>query len=152
MEVNMVKKDKLEKKIHLIDRLPEHQSAVRALMTGTSRNYCPLTSLEAAKSYDDGVVILEGDDGGQIYVVCPAQIVNCSEHDLEGLLRRLDEIAWPGNPPNSANIFYERLPINSIVAGGQGGGLVTEGIWIHEDLRRQGLEAEIRSTIEGAEK
>jgi hypothetical protein len=34
--------------------------------------YVPLKSLEEAKAAPDGVAILQGDDGGQIYLVCPA--------------------------------------------------------------------------------
>lgn len=57
--------------------------------------FVPLPSLADARDVPDGVVILEGDYGGQIYVVAPAARVACSEGALQLLLRDLDDIAWP---------------------------------------------------------
>src|SRR5206468_1397497 len=92
-----------------IDILPEHESGIRR-MVSDARNipYQALHSLDEAKSFSDGTVILEGDDGGQIYIVCPASLVQCSTEHLNVLLRDLDGIAWPNNDPNSARVFYER--------------------------------------------
>jgi hypothetical protein len=99
--------------------------------------YQQLPTLAKAKEYDDGVVILQGDDGGQIYLVCRATDVNCSVEALEQLLVDLDEIAWPGNDPNSRRIYYERRPTGSAIAGGMGGGRVSETPWIHKKLASQ---------------
>ena len=61
------------------------------------RSYVAFASLAEAKADPDGVVILEGDDGGQIYVVARAEDVSCSPAALDQLLRDLDLINWEGN-------------------------------------------------------
>jgi hypothetical protein len=96
------------------EQLSEHESGVRSMVSeATGLRYLPLRSLEEAKSFSDGTVILEGDDGGQIYLVCPASMVSCSLSSLQNLLTDLDDIAWPGNDPNSASIFFERCATGS---------------------------------------
>ena len=111
--------------------------------------YQPLRTLGEAQSHPDGVVILQGDDGGQIYVVCPASVIKTSVKRLNKLLRDLDEIAWPGNFSHMRGIYYERLPAGSGVAGGMGGAVVTDGVWIHEEFIDLELETAIREVIEG---
>jgi hypothetical protein len=61
-------------------------------------------------------VILEGDDGGQIYVVVPARQVGCSEEALTWLLHDLDQISWPGNDEGSARVVFERVAVGTGVA------------------------------------
>ena len=112
-------------------------------------SYQPLHSLDEAKSFSDGVVILEGDDGGQIYIVSPASLVECSAETLNQLLRDLDAIAWPGNDPNSARVFYERLPIGAPVFGGMGGAIVSSDVWVHDAFCKLKLDAPIRNVIFG---
>ena len=137
-----------EKSITNVEQLPEHESGARRLISDAHGiPYYPLHSLAEAKSFSDGVVILEGDDGGQIYLVCPASLVECSVEILEGLLRDLDGVSWPGNDPNSARVFYERLPLGAPVFGGTGGATVEEEIWIHQSFVDSGLEAPIRDVI-----
>ncbi len=58
------------------------------------RPYYPLRSLAEAQAAHDGMVIFEGDYGGQIYATCPASLVRCSEETLQGLLRDLDTVGW----------------------------------------------------------
>ncbi len=120
-------------------------------MVSDARNipYQALQSLDEAKSFSDGTVILEGDDGGQIYVVCPASLVQCSTEDLNDLLRDLDSIAWPNNDPNSARVFYERLPIGAPVFGGMGGAIVSNDVWVHDAFCKLKLDAVIRDVIFG---
>jgi hypothetical protein len=139
-----------ESSIEKLEGLPEHESGVRRLVSDAHAiPYHPLHSFEEAKSSPDGIVILEGDDGGQIYVVCPASVVKCSEEALDNLLRDLDSIAWPHNDLNSAKVFYERRPMGSPVFGGMGGATVTENIWIHQRFIDAGLGEQIRGVIEG---
>jgi len=99
----------------------------------------PLKSLKEAKSDKDGVVILQGDDGGQTYLVCLASQVACSEHDLELLLKDLDEIAWPGNYPDMRHIYY---------AGSMGGGVVSVEPWIHTQFIELGMVSAIHEVIQ----
>ena len=133
-----------------INVLPEHESGVRR-MVSDARDvaYQPLHSLDEAKSFSDGVVILEGDDGGQIYVVCPASLVRCSAEILNDLLRDLDAIACPGNDPNSARVFCERLPTGAPVFGGMGGAVVSDAVWIHRDFVKLKVDPAIRDVIAG---
>lgn len=109
--------------------------------------YQPLSTMADAKRFDDGVVILQGDDGGQIYLVAHAIEVKCSPETLEQLLIDLDEIAWPGNDKNARGIFYERRQIGSPIAGGMGGGVVSEKPWIHKQF--SALETAILGVLHG---
>lgn len=111
--------------------------------------YVSFASLEEAQADSAGVVILQGDDGGQIYVVCPAARVVCGTDDLDQLLRDIDELEWPGNDPDMARILYERSAIGSGIAGGMGGGVVSDAPWIHSRLRDRGLASEIESVLAG---
>lgn len=139
-----------DKSLEDLDLLPDHESGVRrAVSDARGLLYQPLRSMAEARSFSDGVVILEGDDGGQIYVVCPASIVKCAEESLSELLRDLDEIAWPGNDPDMARVFYERRAVGSGVTGGMGGAVVREGIWIHDEFIKLRLGDAIREVIEG---
>ena len=79
--------------------IPDHESPVRRVISDAhGLPYYPLRSLDEAKACADGVVILEGDWGGQIYVVCPARMVACEAATLQQLLEDLDadEIASLG--------------------------------------------------------
>jgi hypothetical protein len=90
--------------------------------------------LSEAQRDPDGVVVLEGDDGGQIYVVVRASDVACSEEALWRLLRDIDEKEWPDNAWDSFRVCFERHPIGEVIAGGMGGGLVTLEPWVHPRL------------------
>lgn len=131
-------------------RLPDHESAVRRLYSDAhGLPYTPLHTLEEAKTFDDGIVVFEGDDGGQIYLVTPASRVVCSERTLRHLLDQLDEIEWPSGDGCGARIFYERQPIGTGIPGGMGGGAVTGDIWIHPRIVRRGIDGSIRAVIAG---
>jgi len=124
--------------------LPEHESALRRMMSdASSEPFAPLRSLQEAQGVPDGVVILEGDDGGQIYAVVRAADVRCSELTLQLLLQDLDAQEW--NDPSMAHVYYERRPAGSVVAGGRGGGQVMGGLWVHPRLRH--LEANIAAIL-----
>jgi hypothetical protein len=99
--------------VPVIGRLAPDESGLRRLIAdaqGTS--YQALPSLTAAQLHDDGVVVLEGDDGGQVYAVFPARAVTCDVEALDHLLRDLDAIAWPGDDPHMPRVFYERHPLD----------------------------------------
>jgi hypothetical protein len=94
-------------------------------------------------------VNLEGEDGGQAYLVMPASQVQCSEETLRVLLRDLDAICWPGNYEDMARVVYERRPIGSLISGGMGGGQVADGVWIHPSLVDLGLGDEVGDVLFG---
>jgi hypothetical protein len=130
------------------DILQEHGSPLRSMMAESGMiSYHPLRSLEEAQSYDDGVVVLQGDDGGQLYVVCPARLVSCSSETLRQLLLDLDARIW--KDASMARVFYERKPVGGGIAGGMGGGRVIEGVWVQSELRGMGLEPGIASVLRG---
>lgn len=117
----------------LPDELPSHESAVRRMMADAAgRPYLALHSLIEAQAVPDGVVVFEGDDGGQIYLVVRASEVHCSEEELVDLLADIDAAEWAD--PSMARIYYERGAIGSGIAGGMGGGLVTADLWVHPQL------------------
>ena len=118
----------------LLPRIADHESGVRSLIAESrGESYRPLRTLAEAKAVQDGVVVFEGDDGGQIYAVVPAQLVECPEEKLEKLLIDLDSREW--DDPGSRRVFYERHPIGTPIFGGMGGGLVTDGVWVHPNLK-----------------
>ena len=139
-----------DKKLFVPGRLPDHERPLGRMMADSYGSpFSPLRSLDEAKAASDGVAILQGDDGGQIYVVSPASKVACSANTLRDLLVDLDAIAWPGNPADMRRVFYERLPLGAGVAGGMGGGHVGIEPWIHEEFVRAGLQANILDVLAG---
>lgn len=128
--------------------LPDHESAVRRLVSDASgRPYRPLRSLGEARSYPDGVVIFEGDWGGQVYATCPASLARCTAATLDLLLRDFDAVGWCELA--GARVFYERLPVGAGVAGGMGGGRIIQGLWVHDRIARLGLTAAIWDILTG---
>jgi hypothetical protein len=133
------------KKIFVPETLSDHESGLRKMKAeadGTS--YVSFKSLAEAQSNPNGVVILEGDDGGQTYVVCPASKVKCSENVLHQLLSDLDSKKW--NDPSMAHIYYEQKRIGEGVFG-KGGAVVGTEIWIHKEFHE--IADSIRDVIEG---
>lgn len=110
----------------------------------TYRSYVSLAEAVANR----GVVVLQGDYGGQIYLTCPAAKVQCSEPGLKQLLAYLDAKAWQDSP--GAAIYFEDFPANSLVPGGMGGGLVTDDVWLHPELKKLAIEDHVRSFVVGA--
>ncbi len=61
----------------MVGRQKGHDSPLRSLMAeATGSTYRSFATLADAKADPDGAVILEGDDGGQIYIVAPADVVD----------------------------------------------------------------------------
>jgi hypothetical protein len=129
----------------------ERKSPLRDLMADAHGvEYRAFASLSEAQQAPDGVVVLEGDDGGQIYVVARAAMVHCSEETLLQLLRDIDAREWPGNPSDMAHLCYEAKPLGAPIAGGMGGSHVTESPWVHPRLKP--LEAGITAVLTGERK
>jgi hypothetical protein len=113
----------------------ENDSPLRSLMADAhGAEYRAFKSLSDAQRDPNGVVVLEGDDGGQIYVVARASDVACSEETLRRLLRDIDKREWPGNSWNMSRVCFESRRIGEVIAGGMGGGMVTSEPWIHPRL------------------
>lgn len=126
-----------------VNNLQEHESGVRKLVSEAHNlNYKPLKNFEEAKEYNDAYMIMEGDDGGQIYLSIPIKFIKCNYETLKKLLKYLDNIAWPENQDDMAKIFFERLNEGDVIIGGMGGGLATNSLWLHDKF------ANIRNKIE----
>jgi hypothetical protein len=130
--------------------VPAHESAVRRLRAdATGTPYCALASLVEAQDYEDGVVVLEGDLGGQVYAVVPAHEVRCSEAALRGLLADLDARARPGPAVGDADLYFERHAAGARIAGGAGGGVVLPGGWVNDEFVQAGLDRAVLDVVRG---
>lgn len=132
------------------DHLPQHESFRRMVADSHGTDYRSYKSLDQAKQDQDAVAILEGDDGGQLYVVIPVRQIQCSLDALQVLLADLDAIAWPGNYEDMKHIYFEHQPVGSGIPGGMGGARSTGQIWIHEEFRKMGLADDIEQVIAGS--
>src|SRR3954469_11137799 len=115
--------------------LPDHHSGVRSVLAAThGRRYRAYSSLEQAREDPDAAVVMEGDYGGSVYLTCPVRLVGCDAAALERVLAVLDRLDW--DDPEGARIYYEHLPAGSGVAGGTGGGIVVDGVWMNPSFKR----------------
>jgi hypothetical protein len=127
---------------------PEPKSSVRELIASAGEEmHIAYPSLADAKKYREAVAILEGDSGGQIYVVARADLIRCEESVLEQLLFDLDAIEW--SAPEDCAIHYEAAKPGEVIPGGMGGAIATESVWVHPRLAA--LESAIRAVLEGAQ-
>ncbi len=128
---------------------PDSESPLRQILRETSGvPYRPITTLADAQREEDGYVVLEGDDGGMIYVVAPARAVKTGEDGLSALLQDLDEIAWSGGQPDMRRIYFEKRE-PGIVPGGMGGGEASAQVWIHRQFRATRIGEEIVAVLDG---
>lgn len=132
------------------DDLGQHESGLRKMVSETrGERYEALSGLSEAKQHEDVYAVFEGDDGGQVYAVFLATSVHCDQPTLERLLADLDSIAWPGNAPDSARVFYERHSPGGGVVGGMGGGVARVDGWIHREFENLGIADQIRAVVSG---
>ncbi len=130
--------------------IPAHESAVRRLAADRRGvPYRALTSLAAAQAVTDGVVVVEGDLGGRIYAVFPAAVVRCSEAGLRALALDLDARLCPAPGGDGADVYFERHRIGDPIAGGDGGGVVLPGGWVHDELVQADLERAVLDVVTG---
>jgi hypothetical protein len=130
--------------------IPRHESPVRRILADAhGGTYVAYPTLEEARADPDAALVMEGDDGGQIYVACPLDVVGASEETLRRLLDDLDALAWSTSDPDAAELRFERLPAGSGVAGGMGGGRVLPEIWVHAEFAELGIDEHIRDVVRG---
>jgi hypothetical protein len=133
-----------------VDRLEAHERPMGKFLQMTEgRRFEPLRSLEEARQHTDAFVILQGDWGGQIYVVAPVADVLCSEPRLRRLLLDLDKSQWSCNDGEGAELFFERLTAPAGVAGGMGGGMAAGSVWVHRALEESGWGDTVRHVLGG---
>jgi hypothetical protein len=130
-----------------IPQVPAGADGLRLMIAESQGNsYKFFRNLSDAVAHD-AIVILQGDEAGQIYLTCPATKVKCTETDLQRLLEYLDSKAW--KDLDSAGIFYESPSPEGTVSGGMGGGLVVNGVWLHPRLVDMGIEDKVKAFITG---
>ena len=126
------------------------ESPLRQLVDGSGGTaYISLKSLQQARQDPYGIAVFEGDDGGEIYIVCPASLIQCSEDELWNLLQDIDEIEWPNNDPDMRRIYFESRPRGLPIPGGMGGAMVLADAWIHPRLLQRGYGKPIREVLGG---
>jgi hypothetical protein len=128
---------------------PEHGSVLRSVMSSAlGVPYHSHHDLAEVKKDPLGVVILEADEGGQILVVARAGKVVCDEPVMTQLL-----MIWTNTPgPGATRIrpgSCTRASARACIPGGMGGGLATDGIWVHPRLVEDGLESAIVEVLDG---
>lgn len=106
-------------------------------------------SLAEARAYQgsDAIAMLEGDDGGQTYVVCPVALIRCDEPTLRQLLLDIDSVEW--GEPDMVKLCYLRRAVGEHVGGGMGWRPSHGGVWVHRTLRDRGLEPQILAVLAG---
>ena len=97
-------------------------------------------SIEDARRDPDSAAVLSGDYGGTIFLTVPVRLLGCSLAALETLVSDLDAVTWMSGDLTIATVSLERHAVGTGVAGGDGGGVVIDGVWTHP-LR---LRSEIR--------
>lgn len=149
-EVVAVSADVLEEALYRVRRHWE----LRSLLKTASERWIDMTNpyrttLAQARADPsiDVIAMLEGDCGGQTYVVCPVRLIRCDESTLRRLLVDIDAHQW--REPQNTRMSFFRTAIGSRVGGGMGGGNVVDGVWIHERLRQLGLAPFIELVLIG---
>lgn len=124
----------------------KHESPIRKMQSDANgKKYTALKNLEEARQAGNAYLIMEGDDGGQIYLVAPVAIVKTTEDTLNDLLKDLDSKAW--DDISMAGLYYETHEPNTAVSGGMGGGMAENSLWVHKDF--EGFKDKIQKVIEG---
>jgi hypothetical protein len=129
-----------------------HQSAARLMMAESKGDtYRSFRTLAEAKAAPVAAVIIEGDDGGQIFATCPAALVRCSEDRLHKLAAELETRLNATEYDGSAQVLFEPIPVGRGVAGGMGGGGVIDGVWVHEEIQQIGWQAAVEGILLGTQ-
>lgn len=128
----------------------EYESGARKMMTEYhGKVYRSFRTLAEAKAAPVAAVSVEGDYGGQIFATCPVKLVGCSEVRLRRLAEELEAEVENTNYVGGAQVIYEPLPVGAGVSGGMGGGLVVDGVWVHEEIRQLGWAPAVEATLRG---
>jgi hypothetical protein len=147
----MLKLEKTFDKQKKFNVIPEYESPIRSITSkahGTS--YRPIRGFEEAKKYNDSYMIMEGDWGGQIYLSIPVKKINCDQVTLIKLLNEIDRTEWRCNCGKGSGIYFERKNIGEELVGGEGGGIATNGLWVHENLNE--IKDKILAVLNGKSK
>ncbi|WP_106181292.1 hypothetical protein [Prauserella shujinwangii] len=114
---------------------------------GTEYVWYP-TLAEAARD-PNAAVVLSGDYGGTIFLTAPVRLVGCDLGALRTLVSDLDAVSWMSGDPTIATVAIERHPGGTGVLGGDGGGLVTDGVWVHPRRVPEEIHDQARDVVLG---
>jgi ribosomal protein L24E len=76
--------------------------------------------------------VLEGDWGGQVYLTIPITLT--TERKVRAALPIIDALEWETNEGEGAACYTQDSDSEEGVWGGMGGGLMTDGLWLHDSL------------------
>jgi hypothetical protein len=133
--------------------VPPYESPVRRLAADAAgRPYRALRTLEEARAADDGVVVIDGDLGGQVLAVAPARLVRCDTATLHQLAQDLDAHLRPSDGGDGADVWFERHHPGDPIASGGGGddGVALTRVWVHDELVQAGLAPAVRAVLSGS--
>ncbi len=129
-----------------IKEIQKHESPLRKMISMShGTEYKSIKNLDEAKKIKHSYLIMEGDDRGQIYLVCPVEKIKCSQKELEVLLNDLDQQAWDDS--SMFGLYYEVHNPNTVISGGMGGGMALEDLWVHKDFEK--IKNKIEEVING---
>ena len=115
----------------------------------SARGIIRIESFEDAKKASDGVAVLEGDYGSQIYLICPMKYVKCSKETLNDLLCIIDALEWISNDGDGTSLEYRRAKTgDEFISGAGSKGIIEDGLWIHGEISSAKTEL-IRKVING---
>ncbi|HEX5114466.1 MAG TPA: hypothetical protein VFW65_04620 [Pseudonocardiaceae bacterium] len=129
--------------------VPEHD--VRAFLADIHDDeFVSYPSLAAARSDPDAALVLSGDYGGTIFLTAPVRLVGCDLDALTTLVSDLDAVTWMSGDLTIATVAFERHPLGTGVPGGDGGGIVVDGVWVHPDRVPADIHDQARDVVSGA--
>jgi hypothetical protein len=138
----------VEKKTSLL--LRSYESAARSFLAESKGQvYRSFRTLAEAKAAPIAAVIVEGDYGGQIFTTCPASLVGSTEERVRRLAEELETRTNATTYAGSAQVLFEPIPVGGGVAGGMGGGIVVNGVWVHEEIRQLGWAEDVEGILLG---
>jgi len=115
----------------------QHIDNIRELIDD---DFLPIASFNEAKQDPWSYAVMHGDEGGQIYLTVPLSRIGASEEELEHLLQTIDTQLW--NDPRGRSLYYEHGSVGQEISGGMGGGVLTDGLWLHPALNTKRLDIE----------
>jgi hypothetical protein len=128
--------------------VPEHD--VRAFLADVHRaEFVSFPSLATARSDPDAALVLSGDYGGTIFLTAPVRLVGCDQDSLDTLVSDLDAVTWMSGDLTIATVAFERRPVGTGVPGGDGGGVVTDGVWVHPHRVPADIHDQAREVVAG---
>lgn len=107
----------------------------RIIADAKGYDYRIAENLQEARTKEGYYLVMEGDDGGQIYLSYPASLVQCDENTLEKILIIIDENQWSNFDNTMRRFTFERFDSDRIIPGGMGGGFtLKDDLWVHEEI------------------